>query len=137
MAATDSARLTAAEGRRFALTLAGGFVLLGALALWRGRQRIAVALFALAALALLAALLVPTRLGGVQRGWTALGLALSRVTTPIFYSVLYLVVMTPMGWIRRTVGHSPLARDPAAASYWIERDQPSEEERRSAMERQF
>lgn len=137
MAATDSARLTAAEGRRFALTLAGGFGLLGALAAWRGRRVMATVLLALAVLAALAALLVPTRLGAVQRGWTALGMALSRVTTPIFYSVLYLVVMTPMGWIRRTVGRSPLARDPAAASYWIERDQSSEEERRRSMERQF
>ncbi len=137
MAAADSTRLTAAEGRRFGLTLAGGFALLGALAWWRGRSSLAAVLLVLALLAALAALLVPTRLGGVQRGWTALGLALSRVTTPIFYSVLYLVVMTPMGWIRRTVGRSPLARDPAADSYWIARDQLSEEERRRGMERQF
>lgn len=131
------ARLTAAEGRRFALTLAGGFAALAALAAWRGRQWTATVLAGLAVLAVLAALAAPTRLGGVQRGWTALGLALSRVTTPVFYTVLYLVVLTPTGLLRRTMGRSPLARDPAAASYWVPREPVAPDEQRQAMKRQF
>jgi len=137
LAATDSTRLTASEGRRFALTLCAGFAVLGTIAAWRGRQSLATALLVVAAAALLAALLVPTRLGGAQRGWMRLGLALSRVTTPLFYGVLYLVMIAPMGWIRRTVSKSPLARDPAAGSYWIPREPRSADEQRAALERQF
>lgn len=137
MATKDSARLTASEGRRFALTLGGGFAALGALAAWRGRQSVSIVLLTLAGVAVLAALIVPTRLGGVQHGWMALGLALSRVTTPAFYTVLYVVVLVPMGWLRRTVGRSPLARDLAVSSYWVPREPSTVAERRQAMERQF
>lgn len=137
MAASHPARLSAAEGRRFAFTLAGGFALLGAVAIWRGRHRLAMALLAVGAAAVAAGLLVPTRLGAVQRGWMSVGVALSRLTTPAFYSVLYLAVLTPTGWLRRTLSRSPLARDPAADGYWVPRERSTPEERRRAMERQF
>ena len=100
-------------------------------------ERTAVVLLALAAVAVLAALIVPSRLGPVQRGWTALGVALSRVTSPAFYTLLYLVVLTPTAWLRRTFGRSPLARDAAADSYWVTRPPSSPDAARRAMERQF
>ncbi|MHB1223803.1 MAG: SxtJ family membrane protein [Gemmatimonadaceae bacterium] len=131
------ARLSAGEGRRFAFTLATGFAVLGAAAAWRGRQRTAMVLFALAGIAILAALVAPTRLGAVRRGWMALGLALSRLTTPAFYSLLYLLVLTPTGLLRRTIGRSPLARDPASTSYWVPREPVAPDEQRRAMQRQF
>jgi hypothetical protein len=41
----------------------------------------------------------------------ALGVALSRITAPVFYGVMYWLVITPIGVIRRSVnGRSPLAR---------------------------
>jgi hypothetical protein len=67
----------------------------------------------------------------------ALGLALSRLTTPAFYSLLYLLVLTPTGLLRRTVGRSPLARDSASASYWVPREPVGPDEQRRAMQRQF
>ncbi len=137
MAPADSARLTAAEGRRFALTLAGGFCALSALMYWRGRPRSALILLVVAASALIAGLLIPTRLRTVQRGWMALGVALSRLTTPVFYTVLYLAVLTPTGWLRRTFGRSPLERDAAAGSYWVRRPSPDSGDESRSMERQF
>jgi hypothetical protein len=40
--------------------------------------------------------------------------------------LLYYGMFVPMGWLMRATGRDPLrlARDPAAASYWIERDPP-------------
>lgn len=137
MAPTDAARLTTAEGRRFAFTLAVGFSVLGALLYWRGRPHIALTLAVVGAGALIAGFLLPTRLGPVQRGWLALGVALSRVTTPVFYTVLYMAVLMPTGWLRRTFGRSPLERDAAAGSYWVRRPPPDPGEERRSMERQF
>lgn len=80
---------------------------------------------------------VPSRLGPVQRAWMALGVALSRITAPLFYSAVYWLVLTPIGIVRRTVGRSPLARDAGATSYWIVRPSQDEESARRRMERQF
>lgn len=84
-----------------------------------------------------AGLAAPSRLGPVQRGWMALGVALSRITAPLFYSALYWLVLTPIGIVRRTVGRSPLARDAHTTSFWIVRPPQDEEVARRRMERQF
>jgi hypothetical protein len=137
MAAAPGPRLTTAQGRRFALTLALGFAAVGALLRWRGAPGAALVPWGLAALLLLAGLVVPTRLGPVERGWMAFGVALSRVTTPVFYSTLYFLVLTPTALLRRTFGRSPLARDPAAPTYWVDRPPPEPEAARRALEHQF
>ncbi|HKO16294.1 MAG TPA: SxtJ family membrane protein [Gemmatimonadaceae bacterium] len=129
--------MTRAEGRRFAWTLAAGFAVLALLAVWRGRERAAMILAAAGVIGLLAGLLVPTRLGPAERAWTALGTALSRVTSPVFFGVLYLLVITPTGFVRRRLGRSPLARAADAPSYWVRRATRSAEEARSAMEHLF
>jgi hypothetical protein len=126
--------MTAREGRRFAGTLAGGFAVLALFAWWRHRLPAAQVFSAIAVVAVLAAALVPTRLRPVERAWMGLGHALSRVTSPIFFTVLYLVVLTPTGILRRTVGRSPLARSRASTSFWIRRPVPSDEELRAGLE---
>jgi hypothetical protein len=86
-------------------------------------------------LALVAArspLLVP-----IARRWMAIGSAVSRVTAPVFLTVVYLAVFTPMAWMRRVIGRSPIARDPAGETYWVRRDARTADETRRSMERQF
>lgn len=137
MAATVPARLTAAEGRRFALTLAAGFATLAAIAWWRERAVMLATCGALATIALVAALVVPSRLGPVQRAWMALGVQLSRITTPVFFGAIYLLVLTPTGLLRRWLRRSPLARDPSAPSYWVARVPADPDARRRALEHLF
>lgn len=127
----------AGEGRRFAWTLAGGFAVLAAGGAWRGHSATAVLFGAVAAIALLAGLVAPRRLGPARRGWMVFGEALSKITSPIFFGAVYFVVLTPMGVLRRTFGHSPLARSGNAASYWHRRDARSPEEARQSLERLF
>jgi hypothetical protein len=67
----------------------------------------------------------------------ALAFAISRVTSPLVLGLVYIVIVTPMAWLRRSLGRSPIVRDPTAASYWIERPRHSADEARRAMERQF
>ncbi|HVZ76403.1 MAG TPA: SxtJ family membrane protein [Gemmatimonadaceae bacterium] len=137
MASSARPRLTPAQGRRFAFTLAGAFAALAAVGAWRGRPRTTAVMGTLAGVCLLAGLFVPTRLGPVERAWMRLGELLSRVTTPIALAVMYLLVVTPMGLLRRTLGRSPLTRDPGAPSYWITRQPREREAARRALERQF
>ena len=137
MATGDGSRLTTRDGRRFAWTLAGAFALLAAVERWRARPTVALVLAIVAAAAFVAGALVPTRLGPVQRGWARLGEALSWVTRPVVLGVLYWLVLTPAGVLRRTIGRSPLARSRGVSSYWMRRESRTADEARQAMERMF
>lgn len=137
MADDTPRRLNAAEGRRFAFVVAGGFAALAGVAYLRSRPSTMLVLAVIAGTLAVAGVAVPSRLGPVQRAWMALGVALSRITAPLFYGVVYWLVLTPIGIVRRTVGRSPLARDRCATSHWIVRPSQDEESARRRMERQF
>jgi hypothetical protein len=126
------ARLTAAEGRRFGLTVGLAFLAFAALVAWRGHPNVATTLGGLGALLVVAGLVVPQRLGPVQRGWMAFALAISKVTTPIVMGVVYFLVVTPTGILRRTFGRNPL-RPRADGSVWFTRSA----EDRGDLTRQF
>ena len=89
-----------------------------------------------AALALAGAL-IPSRLGPLERAWMELAHAISKVTTPIFLAIVYFLVLTPAGLIRRNLGKNPLIRTAQNGSFWIERDRTTADERRRRLERQF
>ncbi|MEO8194714.1 MAG: hypothetical protein ABI681_12760, partial [Gemmatimonadales bacterium] len=63
--------------------------------------------------------------------------ALSRVTTPIFMSIVYFVVLTPIGLLRRSFGSNPLVHDAVGGSYWKPRAKIDPDAARRRMERQF
>jgi hypothetical protein len=129
--------LTATEGRRFAWTLAGAFAVIAVILWWRGGAAPAMVATGLAILLFLAGAFIPSRLGPVERAWMGLAHAISRVTTPIFLAIVYFLVLTPAGFIRRNVGRSPLIRSAQGGSFWVERDRLSAEQRRRRLERQF
>jgi hypothetical protein len=127
------ARLTAAEGRRFGLTVGVAFLALTALLWWRSFDTARWITGAAAAFFLGGGLLAPARMGPVYRAWMRMGLAISRVTTPIFMGIIFFLVITPIGAIARAAGHRPL--DPARSpSLWRERPEGG---RRSDLHRQF
>ncbi len=137
MAAPVPARLTARDGRRFGLTLAVGFGAVGLLLAWRGADMAARVCWTIGTLAAAAGLLVPTRLGAVERAWMRFGVALSRVTGPVFFSILFLFVITPAALIRRATRGSPFRRGPAAPTYWQRREPADPDVERRRLERQF
>ncbi|HEX5387658.1 MAG TPA: SxtJ family membrane protein [Gemmatimonadales bacterium] len=126
--------MTAADGRKFGLVLGAAFLALGALLWWRGRFPAAEVGGALGAALVAGAALIPTRLGPVQRVWMGFGAALSKVTSPIAMGILYFVVLTPVGVLRRAFGGNPLAHGAPDGSYWIAR---AADKRRSDLRRQF
>ena len=118
MAERIPAGLTAAEGRKFGLTVGLAFVALGGVALWRGRHLTSTVLLTLGGLLVGAALVVPTMLGPVERAWMALAHMISRVTTPIFMAVVYFIVITPVGYVRRLAGGGIADKHDHNASRW-------------------
>ena len=132
MAGRGSARLTASEGRKFGLTVGGAFAVLAGVASWRGHGWLAWTLGSLAFLLIAGGLVVPTRMSPVHHAWMGLAHAISKVTTPVFMGVVYYVVITPIGLLRRTLGSHPLKHPERDGGHWVRRSAP-----RGDLERQF
>jgi len=118
MAAGIPARLTPAQGRRFGLTVGGAFLVFAAIAWWRGHPTTTTVLGTLGGVLALAGLVIPTYLGPVERAWMGLAHLISKVTTPIVMGLMYLVALTPIGLLRRTMGGNPMVHEATDASYW-------------------
>ncbi|MGA2409930.1 MAG: SxtJ family membrane protein [Candidatus Binataceae bacterium] len=83
----------------------------------------------------LAALLRPSLLRYLYFAWTRLGLALGWLNTSIILTLIYALLIVPIGWLMRLFGRDRMGRryDPAAASYRI----PSHQRPAKNMERPF
>jgi hypothetical protein len=80
----------------------------------------------IAAAFLLVALAIPRILKPLNRLWTAFGLFLHKIVSPIIMGGIFFVVVTPVSLLMRLLGKIPmqLRFDPKATSYWIERTPP-------------
>jgi hypothetical protein len=126
-------RLTPAEGRKFGLTVGIAFLVLTALVWWRGRMGAVYVLGSLGTLLVLAGLIIPARLGPVNRAWMGLAHLLSKVTTPIFMGIVYFVVLTPTGVIMRLLGRNPMKAKATEQGFWYRHNA----EDHSDLKRQF
>ena len=82
----------------------------------------------------LAGLIVPTSLGPIERAWMQLAHLISRVTTPFVMGSMYVMVLTPVGVLRRAFGGNPIEHIANGASYWKPRP---EGHRASNLTRQY
>jgi hypothetical protein len=113
--------LSPAEGRKFAFTVGAAFVALAGITWWRDHPGISTVAGSLGAAFLVAGLVAPGHLGLIYRAWMGFGLALSKITTPIFMSVVYFVVITPIGILRRSFGRNALVAQ-GTSTVWATRD---------------
>ena len=74
-----------------------------------------------AALVLIAALVRPQTLHGLNLLWAKVGQVLHRVVNPILMTVLFFGVFTPMAILLRLFGKDPLRLRTKSESYWINR----------------
>ena len=128
-----SAGLNTAKARKFGLTVGPAFLLLSGVLIWRGRYRTAAVMGSIGGVLLLVALVAPRVLVPVERAWMGMAHAMSSVTTPIIMSLIYFIVLTPVGAVMRAFGRNPLVHSPAGGSNWVVRKQ----EQSSGMDRQF
>lgn len=123
------------EARRFGLTVGGAFLVLGAIALLRGRRTFALVFGVVGVVLVLCGTLLPHALVPVRRVWMGVATAMSKVTSPIFLGVVYFGLFTPVGAVRRLFGLGPLKPQPSGSSRWVVRD--SGARTRGDMEHQF
>jgi hypothetical protein len=116
------ARLSPEAGRRFGLQVGTAFLVLAGIANWRGHARGAAVLGAMGGALVIGGLLMPNRMDPVHRVWMRLALVISKVTTPVVMSVLYFLVLTPVGLVLRAFGHRPIGAGRGAASTWVPRE---------------
>lgn len=135
MGAGIPTRLTATEGRKFAFTVGGAFIVFCLLFWWRKHVYVASVLGFLGGGLVFMGLILPTRMGTIFRIWMGLAKAISRVTTPIFMGIVYFGLITPIGFLIRLFGKNPLIRQGKNGSFWVPR--PSAEGHARGMERHF
>jgi hypothetical protein len=123
---------TASAGRKFGLTVGIAFGVFAGIAWWRGHPTTTTVLGSLGGALVLAALVAPAMLGPIDRAWMKLALLISKVTTPIFMGVIYFVVLTPVGVVRRLFGNNSLVHRDGPHGVWLDRGGS-----RSSLERLF
>jgi len=128
------ARLTAAEGRKFGLTVGIAFFVFAAITYWREHPTLMTIFGSLGVFFVGGGLVAPTLMGPVQKAWMGLALLISKVTTPIFMGIVFFLVISPISLVMRLFGKVPLRTDPNATTYWHSRPEGS---RRSELNRQF
>ena len=75
---------------------------------------------------LIIALATPRILKPLNRIWTAFGLLLHKIVSPIIMGAIFFIAVTPTSFLMRLLGKTPipLRFDPTATSYWIVRTPP-------------
>ena len=129
-------RASTAELRRFGLTVGAAFLILASISWWRGHVIPPRILGALGIFLLVPGLLAPSVLGPVQRGWMRGAAVLGEVNGRIILTVLFFVVIWPIGRILRFV-RDPLDRSlsDGKTSNWVKREKTAVD--RERYERQF
>jgi hypothetical protein len=106
--------------REFGLIVGGIFVLLGGWWIYRGKfLNAAHVILPLGGLLVIFGLLWPRVLVLPNRAWMLLAEGLSFVTTRIILAVVFFLVVTPIGVVKRMMGWDPLSRrSERSESYW-------------------
>ncbi len=106
--------------REFGLVVGGVLVLLSGWWLYRGKFVSAAHItLPLGGLLIVLGLVIPRVLVWPNRGWMLLAEGLSFVTTRIILGLVFFLVITPIGVVKRFSGWDPLSRRGARSdSYW-------------------
>ncbi|MGB5218856.1 MAG: SxtJ family membrane protein [Smithella sp.] len=97
--------------REFGLTTGGAVaVLFGLFFPWVLERPIPYWPWVIAVVLILWGLMAPLTLQPVYRGWMKFSLLISKVTTPVIMGIVFFLVVTPMGLLRRLAGKDSMAR---------------------------
>lgn len=108
------------EERSFGLAVGGVATALGAWWLYRHRfEHVAPWVLGGGVLLLALGILAPGRLVHANRVWMSMAQKLSWVSTRLILALVFFLVVTPIGLLRRLSGADPLRRrKPGAGSFW-------------------
>jgi hypothetical protein len=125
------------ELRNFGITLGIIFGLLGSLLLWREKGYV-VTFFILSGFFLFFGLALPGLLKQIYKVWMTLALIMGWVMTRVILSILFYLLVTPIGLAARLVGKNFLDKkfkSENSNSYWIKKEKTVF--KKSDFERQF
>lgn len=110
--------------RKFAITMTIAAGVIALLLLWYQKPKGAVIMGYVAGGFVVLGIPFPMLLWPVERLWMGLAVVLGWINTRILLSVVFYLVVTPVGLAMRLFGRDPLNRrlDPDATSYWNEID---------------
>ncbi len=108
------------ELRKFGFAFGGALTLLGSLLLWRGRPP-APYVLGVAGVVIAAAALYPPLLRPLEWLLSRVFRLVTGALTYVILTLIFLLVLTPIGLVRRILGKDNLGLrpDPDKASYWI------------------
>jgi hypothetical protein len=123
--------------RKFGLVVGGVFGLLAVWFWWRGKAFYPYLLIPSISLAVFG-LIWPKVLKQVYLAWMSLALVLGLIVSTALLTILFYLVVTPVGLVARLSGKDFLSRklDPNATSYWIVRDRSTSRQMKD-YEQQF
>lgn len=112
--------------RSFGLLVGGVVLAIAAVVLWRKGWSPGTAVYVLSAIGGALVLLgatVPSALKPLYSAWMALAVVLGFIMTRVILTLVFYLIVTPIGLIMRAVGRDPLNRklDADARSYWLEK----------------
>lgn len=113
--------------RKFGLIALIFFGALGALGIWK-EKFLPAYLFGFLSVLGLGFITVPVLLRPVYDAWQQFAHFISRVMTNLILVLIYYLVITPSGLIKRLTGGSPipLKPDKKASSYWVKKPEPAQ-----------
>lgn len=115
--------LDANINRKFGYVFAVFFLLLGVLAIYKGKPTY-VRHFSFSFAFAILALTVPRVLAPLRRLWMTFGDSMHMIMSPILMGVIFFCIISPLGFFFRIFGSKsiPLAFDKSAKSYWTLRE---------------
>lgn len=131
----EGREVTPAELRKFGLTVGGAFIVLFGLVLpWIFSFEMPIWPFVLGGVLIVTALVSPAALRPVQRVWMFVALKVGAFNSRVLLSVVFYLVFTPVGLVRRLFGADPMGtRSAGDASY----RKPSRKRSQDSFERPF
>jgi len=110
------------ELRKFAITIFAALGIIGGILLWQEKD-IGYILWTVGILILLPGLFWAKILGPIYKVWMSFALLLGFVMNHFILALMYYLVFTPIGLIRRMISKDPLhiSLNRAKETYWIKR----------------
>ena len=96
--------------RSFGLTVGGVLLAIAAVSVWRHHPTRAEVLAAIGGLLVVVALVRPSALAGPAAVWSRIGHALGWFNSRVLLTVMFMMVMWPIGVVSRLFGSDPLER---------------------------
>lgn len=118
--------------RRFGLVLAAGFAAMAGVLLWHGVVPLAAVAALPSAVLLASALLEPERLARFRVHWESLEKILALGTNRLLLTIVYLLLVTPLGRLSRWTGWNPFDSGRGGGeddTFWEETERTSDADR--------